>query len=127
MPPSFPSEEKGLEEQVKHLSLGSRKNLCINPAVTRLNSVTAINEKCLDMQKSGTKDSEKRCQFLPPKDDQVIVRDFRDHALATIRDIEDLAKLGKTMGTCPYYAARSAIKPSEVSDIICSYAFGTEW
>ena len=40
--------------------------------------------------------------------------DFRDHALATIRDIEGLAKLGKSLGTCPYYATRSAIKPSEV-------------
>ena len=40
--------------------------------------------------------------------------DFRDHALATIRDIEGLAKLGKSLGMCPYYATRSAIKPSEV-------------
>jgi len=121
MPPSFPSEEEVLREQIKHLSLGSRKNLCINPTVTKLNSVTAMNEKCLDMQKSGTKGSEKRCQFLPTKEDQVIVRDFRDHALATIRDIEDLSKLGKTMGTCPYYAVRSAIKPSEVCSILSRF------
>ena len=40
--------------------------------------------------------------------------EFRDHALAGIRDIEDLAKLGKKMGVCPYYASRAAIKPSEV-------------
>lgn len=57
---------------------------------------------------------ESRCQFLPGKDDQVVVRDFRDHTLAKIRDIEDLANLGKKMGVCPYYASRPTIKPSEV-------------
>ena len=42
-----------LYEQIKHLTLGSRKNLCVNPAVAKLNSVTAINERCLELQKSG--------------------------------------------------------------------------
>lgn len=39
---------------------------------------------------------------------------FRDHSLATIRDIEDLGALGKQIGICPYYAARSAIRPAEI-------------
>ena len=43
-----------------------------------------------------------------------MVNDFRDHALATIRDIEDMGALGKQIGICPYYASRSAIKPSEI-------------
>ena len=33
---------------------------------------------------------------------------------AEIRDIEDLADLGKSMGVCPYYASRQAMKPTEV-------------
>ncbi|KAA8909788.1 helicase C-terminal domain-containing protein [Sphaerosporella brunnea] len=103
----------GLEDHIKHLSLGSRRNLCINPRVAKLNSVTAINEKCLELQKSGTS-QEKRCMFLPRKDDRVAFRDFRDHALATIHDIEDLSKLGQALGTCPYYASRGSIKPSEI-------------
>lgn len=122
---------------MKHLSLGSRKNLCINPKVTRLANPTAINERCLELQRSGmlhkildkvlqkiAADPESRakgvseasrCEFLPGKDDQVVVRDFRDHTLAKIRDIEDLASLGRKMGVCPYYASRPTIKPSEVS------------
>ena len=54
-PPSFPKEEEDstLEEEVKHLSLGSRKNLCINPKVTKLANPIAINERCLEMQRSG--------------------------------------------------------------------------
>ncbi|KAF8537100.1 putative DNA helicase [Trichophaea hybrida] len=113
MPSFLSGSVDDLPEQIKHLSLGSRKNLCINPKVTKLNRITAINERCLEMQKSGTS-SEKRCEFLPTKDDQVLITNFRDHALATIRDIEDLSKLGRTLGTCPYYASRSAIKPSEI-------------
>jgi len=57
MPSSLSDAAEDLPEQIKHLSLGSRKNLCINPKVTKLNSIMAINERCLEMQKSG------RCQF----------------------------------------------------------------
>ncbi|RPA73019.1 DNA repair helicase [Ascobolus immersus RN42] len=102
-----------LAEEVKHLSLGSRKNLCINPAVNKLASTTSMNEKCLELQQSGTS-AEKRCQFLPTKDEQHLYNDFRDHALATIKDIEDLAELGKSMKVCPYYASRQTIRPTEV-------------
>lgn len=41
--------------------------------------------------------------------------DFRDHALATVKDIEDIGSVGKKVGICPYYASRSVIKHSEVS------------
>ncbi len=42
-----------LEEALKHLTLGSRKNLCINPKVSCLGSATAINERCLELQDQG--------------------------------------------------------------------------
>ena len=32
-----------------------------------------------------------------------------DHALAAVRDIEDLGALGARLGVCPYYASRSAL------------------
>jgi chromosome transmission fidelity protein 1 len=53
--PSYLSTESldKTHEQIKHLSLGSRKNLCINLKVTRLGSLPAINEKCQDMQQTG--------------------------------------------------------------------------
>ncbi|CAL5866608.1 uncharacterized protein PFLUO_LOCUS817 [Penicillium psychrofluorescens] len=102
-----------LEERVKHLSLGSRKNLCINPQVRALESATAINERCLDLQQSGVA-ADKKCSFLPSKDDEALVLQFRDHALATVKDIEDLGKVGKQIGICPYYASRSVVKHSEI-------------
>ncbi|KAK5125880.1 ATP-dependent DNA helicase chl1, partial [Cryomyces antarcticus] len=58
LPPAIPPDpsgeetkvETGLEEEVKHLTLGSRRNLCINPKVSKLGSATAINERCLELQ-----------------------------------------------------------------------------
>lgn len=105
-----------LEEAVKHLSLGSRKNLCINPKVRALENGTAINERCLELQQPGVA-ADKKCPFLPSKDDDALILQFRDHALATVKDIEDIGKVGKEIGICPYYASRSVIKHSEVSSM----------
>ena len=98
---------------IKHLPLGARKNLCINPDVVKLGSAVAINERCHDLQQSATPKDQK-CPFIPNKENEALVNEFRDYALAKIRDIEDLGALGKRIGICPYYSARSAIKPSEV-------------
>jgi chromosome transmission fidelity protein 1 len=120
MPPAIKADdspndnyEHSLVEDVKHLTLGSRKNLCINPKVNRLGNATAINERCLELQQKGTS-SDSKCSFMPTKESEVLVTDFRDHALAKIRDIEDLGSLGKKLGICPYYASRPAIKHCEV-------------
>lgn len=114
-PPSIKDEDKKDTdtEDLKHLTLGSRKNLCINPKVNKLSSLTAINERCSELQQSGTA-QEHKCIFLPNKDNQPLVNTFRDHALASLRDIEDMGALGKQIGICPYYASRAAIRPAEI-------------
>ena len=101
---------------VKHLPLGSRKNLCINPKVSKLSSAVAINERCLELQQQGTPQAHK-CTFVPTKENEPLVHSFRDHTLAKVRDIEDLGALGEKIGICPYYATRATIKTSEVSNI----------
>ncbi|KAJ5999187.1 hypothetical protein N7451_006997 [Penicillium sp. IBT 35674x] len=116
--PSAPDSEdqddlSKLEERIKHLSLGSRKNLCINPKVQTLENSTAINERCLELQQSGVA-ADKRCSYLPSKDDEALKLQFRDHALATVKDIEDIGQVGKQIGICPYYASREVIKHSEI-------------
>lgn len=100
-------------EALKQLSLGARKNLCINKKVISLKDPTAINERCLELQQPNTT-AEHKCAFLPNKDNQDAVVDFRDHALANIRDIEDLAQVGRKLSICPYYAVRPAIGPAEM-------------
>ncbi|KAF2760010.1 ATP-dependent RNA helicase-like protein chl1 [Pseudovirgaria hyperparasitica] len=100
-------------ESFKHITLGSRKNLCINPKVNKLGNATAINERCMELQQPSTAATSK-CPFVPTKETEAVVQNFRDHALATIRDIEDLGNMGRKFGICPYYASRSAVKPSEI-------------
>jgi chromosome transmission fidelity protein 1 len=102
-----------LSEELKHMSLGSRKNLCINDKVSSLKSMTAVNERCLELQDAKTP-KDKKCPFVPNKENEGSVLDFQHHALAKIRDIEDLGVLGKKLSVCPYYATRPAVKPSEV-------------
>jgi chromosome transmission fidelity protein 1 len=101
-----------LVDGIKHITLGSRKNLCINSKVSRLGNATAINERCVELQQATN--AESRCPHMPNKESQALVIDFRDHALAKIRDIEDLGVLGKRLGICPYYAARPAVQHCEV-------------
>ncbi|KAF1916426.1 helicase C-terminal domain-containing protein [Ampelomyces quisqualis] len=102
-----------LVEDVKHLTLGSRKNLCVNSKVSRLGNATAINERCVELQQATS--TESRCPHMPNKENESLLHDFRDHALAKIRDIEDLGTLGKKLGICPYYASRPAIQHCERS------------
>ncbi|KAJ2961754.1 hypothetical protein NQZ79_g2978 [Umbelopsis isabellina] len=93
------------------IGLSSRKNLCINKNVQKLGSVHRINEQCLELQKKG---SGKRCEYLPPLSERNRLLDFRDHALASVRDIEDLVAVGKKLHTCPYYGTRQTIKPAQL-------------
>ena len=124
MPPGLPpdldghdddhaSEADPLSEDFKHLVLGSRRNLCINPKVKKLENATAINERCLELQQPSTP-RDAKCKFIPNPDRKFLVHDFRDHTLAKVRDIEDLGQLGGKLSICPYYASRAAINPSEI-------------
>ena len=66
-----------------------------------------MNDACHDMAKK----SETKCNFmlnLRETKDAVRQTEFRDKALAKIRDIEDLADVGKDLKICPYYASREA-------------------
>ncbi|KHN97459.1 DEAD-2 domain-containing protein [Metarhizium album ARSEF 1941] len=117
--PSFPSslpisltEEKSpAQEPVKLLPLSSRQRLCINPSVAKLGSVQAINDRCAELQQSR---STKKCSYVPKEELLSQTHQFRDSALATVPDIEDLHQLGKSLAVCPYYASRSALPGAEV-------------
>ncbi|KAK8054330.1 hypothetical protein PG996_013631 [Apiospora saccharicola] len=115
-PPSIPeamiSKDNASEpEVVKHVPLSSRQRLCINPAVSRLGSVQAINDRCSELQQANSKS---KCQFVPNPDKLAQTHQFRDHALAAIPDIEDMFELGKKLSICPYYASRTAIPGAEI-------------
>lgn len=104
-------------ESVRVIALGSRKQMCINESVQKIGATAgteAMNESCRELHSS--RGSRKRCEHLPLMDElgRSQVLDFRDRALAIVRDIEDLVKIGKDMSVCPYYAARTSARQAQL-------------
>lgn len=102
---------------IRTISLGSRKQMCINDevqALGRSKGSEAMNERCLELMKASSKS--KRCPSLPPFDatGRAQILEFRDNAMAQVTDIEDLVQLGRDHRTCPYFAARSSAKQAEL-------------
>ncbi|KPV75443.1 uncharacterized protein RHOBADRAFT_14367 [Rhodotorula graminis WP1] len=109
----FAREDDSLASRpVRIIPLGSRQTLCINDDVRRKSggSNEAMGDLCTELQKGG-KD---RCEFLPPSSEPARLNDFRDKALASVRDIEDIEELGRKTHTCPYYGSRKAVRAAEV-------------
>lgn len=104
------ANEEDKYEPIRLIPLASRKNLCIHPIVSKLHP-EALNEACLDLQDPKVSAS-KRCKYLST--DDASKQTFRNHALAEIRDIEELVVLGQKLQVCPYYSSRLAINPSEI-------------
>ncbi|KAK0610954.1 helicase C-terminal domain-containing protein [Immersiella caudata] len=118
-PPSVPADTisgskeggKPPAETVKQVPLSSRQKLCINPSVARLGSLSAINDRCTELQQSKSKG---RCAFMPNAENLKETHKFRDAVFATLPDIEDMHQIGKGLQVCPYYASRTAIPGAEV-------------
>lgn len=109
------------------VTLGSRKNMCINPDVNFVESDAKISEICLEMQKSriaakkaaslgDQRPAKKRTTGIMPCPFHAKQKElnFADHALGEIRDIESLTSLGKELETCPYYGSRKALLNAQV-------------
>jgi chromosome transmission fidelity protein 1 len=64
-----PDVETAVAEEIKYSTLGSRKNLCINPKVNQLGSAVAINEKCLHLQQSR-EEAGSKCPYVPKPENE---------------------------------------------------------
>ncbi|KAI0359225.1 DNA repair helicase [Trametes cingulata] len=91
------------------VSLGSRKQLCINDRLRE--KAGDLDEACRQML--GEK-GKKRCPHLPPADEETNMLDLRDQILAVPKDIEDLFVTGQAADTCPYFGARRAIPQAQL-------------
>ncbi|KAJ7288552.1 helicase C-terminal domain-containing protein [Mycena rebaudengoi] len=91
------------------VSLGSRKQLCINDQLRSKSK--DLDEGCREL--IGEK-GDNRCQYLPPIGEDDTMLDFRDQILASPKDIEDLASVGRLAQTCPYFGSRRAIPQAEL-------------
>ncbi|SCV99988.1 LAFE_0B06942g1_1 [Lachancea fermentati] len=99
-PPSF---EEMIQEKIKFLPMGSRKQLCINPKVSKING-QSINDFCLDTIKK------KQCTSYSQHKDPQITQRFRDLTFSKIHDIEELVEIGNAINVCPYYASREVLQ-----------------
>ncbi|KAI0304347.1 DNA repair helicase [Multifurca ochricompacta] len=97
--------------ETRFVSLGSRKQLCLNEKVKAKGG--DLDEHCRELLQAG---GDKRCPYLPKPGDAEDIRlhEFRDQILASPKDIEDLIVAGQASRTCPYFASREAISQAEV-------------
>lgn len=116
-PTSFPGKVQ--KERVKYMPLGSKKQLCINPDVTKWKTLEAINDACAEVRhsKEGCPYYKNNAEWHNSKETNL----FRDEAYSEVQDIEDLVTIGKNLGVCPYYASRDFIPSSEVITLPYQY------
>ncbi|XP_040380068.1 ATP-dependent DNA helicase DDX11 isoform X2 [Oryza brachyantha] len=113
--------------RLRTVCLGSRKNLCTNKDVLKLGSANRINERCLELQKTKKSskakvegDYRKVCQSktscrCPMIRKRSLQKEFKSEVSEQgALDIEDLAQLGKKIGTCPYYGARDLVRTADL-------------
>ncbi|ODV66519.1 ATP-dependent RNA helicase CHL1 [Hyphopichia burtonii NRRL Y-1933] len=113
---NFPSSLDNISERIKFLPLGSRKQLCIHPRISKISNLNNLNDACVDLQ-NLTSSNSKGCEYLPKlnnPDSSSIIKDFTDMSLTKIHDIEDLAQLGSELKVCPYYSVRKGIELTEI-------------
>jgi chromosome transmission fidelity protein 1 len=128
-----------LLQDIRVVTLGSRKTLCINPDVSNLGE-ERINDSCLDLQQNKGNESSKGkkskgCPFLSADSqrefsDKLLskVKDWTTYCSATkcyflsltiactlkVMDIEECVGLAKEVGSCSYYASREASSLAEL-------------
>ncbi|KAL6584667.1 hypothetical protein OROMI_003956 [Orobanche minor] len=115
--------------ELKVVCLGSRKSLCINEEVMKLGNPTRINERCLELQKNKKNEASKakklgsgqraRCNKSSsgcPMLRRRKIEEFRNDVFQLeALDIEDLVRIGRNVGGCPYYGSR---RMTPVADLV---------
>lgn len=111
-------------ENTRTVSLASRSNLCINETVTKLASLSLMNDKCLDMQKKSSAKSSTdmpeckraklsvstKCPFYRHQAMEGLANDI----LVEVQDIEQVVHHGRRVKACPYYSSRYATPDAEL-------------
>ncbi|XP_019853718.1 PREDICTED: ATP-dependent DNA helicase DDX11-like isoform X2 [Amphimedon queenslandica] len=114
------------KDTVSVIPLGSRQTCCLNKSVTKLQSISLINERCIELQKNKKKSSTRDNDTVKTKRHRTVNSDgcdyyklnnietMRDLALDEIQDIEQLVTLGRDISGCPYYATRYAVPHAQL-------------
>jgi Rad3-related DNA helicase len=94
-------ELKGISDHISIATLGSREQLCINPT---LKDSRQKNMDCRHLLETQSCNYRNKAESLLRK----VKRELPVH------DIEDLARMGKRIGGCSYYASRDMVKHADV-------------
>lgn len=78
---------KKFSDRVKIVSMTSRKGLCVNPGVKKLESAQLMTEKCEDLTEKG------KCPFNEPELTEIL----SSNVLAAPTDIEELGAQANQM------------------------------
>lgn len=70
-------------------------------------------------QEEGVKRKRGPAKSVCPYNKATALQRMRDDILASVRDIEQLLKLGRETHSCPYYSARMTIAPAQVIGHVC--------
>lgn len=121
-------------QSIRVITLASRQQYCINPAVRALKSNALINERCLELKKVKSNVKKLQCDETerPAKKSKVSGENsnkscefyaqqaIQNVACATlyrsdgILDIEQIIEEAKKEKGCPYYASRVSAKDAQV-------------
>lgn len=107
-------------EGLSCVTLGSRKTFCVNEQVKKLQSLSLMNERCMELQKGG-KQSKKadgsvkkagkaKCPYfrIGP------ISEFAEEMEVENLDIEDVLKKSTAEKVCPYFVSRFAAKSADL-------------
>ncbi|KNC45953.1 ATP-dependent RNA helicase chl1 [Thecamonas trahens ATCC 50062] len=106
------------------ITLGSRKQLCINPKINKpSSSVASINDACRDARSKTKAPRSKRkressacgCPFYEPMATAAAPQpSYPVYALTEIRTLDELARLGTSLSSCPYFGTRRAVAGADL-------------
>ena len=109
---------KTIYDDVRCITLGSRKTLCINSDIKKLKNDSQMSEKCLDMQKSKTK-------IIATKTNDINERQSNTGGSASVnigditpmKSVSKKQKIGEKTGSCPF---KNKLNESKCADFALS-------
>ena len=87
--------------------------------------IMSFDLRCLELQKNKTSKAtktgpskqvikKKKCSNSCPYNNKTVVNRLSEQITIEVKDVEELVNLGQENTACPYYAARAAVRLSQV-------------
>lgn len=96
------------KDRIHTVTIGSRKNTCLNGTVRNLKSLNYMNEACRELIKNSTS----KCEYYKGFKEEGELYSKLIHK--DIEDLEDIVKLGQGLHCCPYFGSRKSLPQSDV-------------